>query len=170
MASRSAQSLRFEEIIRKAATPLTVPRLRELDDAMLGDLTPWVSIVEPDQAAFTLRFVRAGEKVCRMLGRPLVGLDYLDFVDPAIKGEAFDSAFVMLSRPCGLWQITPALTEDGRMITAEYTGFPIYDDERKCGLIATLAQVTHNPLPAIAQVRHASEWTWLELKNGGALH
>ena len=26
------------------------------------------------------------------------------------------------------------------------------------------------PVPLIAQVRHASEWTWLDLKGGGALH
>lgn len=170
MASRSTQSLRFEEIIRRASTSVAVARLSMLDDAMFGELASWISIVEPDQAAFTLRFARAGEAVLKMLGGPLIGVDYLEFVDPAIKGDAFDSAFVMLSRPCGLWQITPTLTQDGRTITAEYTGFPIFDQERQCGLLITLAHIALQPPPVVAQVRHATEWHWIELKSGGALH
>ena len=169
MRSRSAQSLRFEDIVRRATPPRGVARLQAIDFATFGELAPWLSVIEPDQAAFTLKFVRAGEGPCTMLGRDLVGIDYLEFVDPAIKGEAFDSAFVMLSRPCGLWQITPALTQDGKIVEAEYTGFPLYDDERKCGLLITMAHIALDPPPRIAQVRHATEWAWLDLKNGGAL-
>jgi hypothetical protein len=105
-----------------------------------------------------------------MLGRDLVGLDYLEFVDPAIKGEAFDSAFVMMSRPCGLWQITPGLTQEGALVEAEYTGFPLYDAERACGLLITMAQIDIDPPPRVVQVGHAIEWTWLDLRSGGALH
>jgi len=168
--SRSAQSLIFEAIVRRAATPRGVARLQAIDFAALGDLAPWISVMEPDQGAFTVKFVRAGAGVCQMLGRDLVGADYLEFVDPAIKGEAFDSAFVMLSRPCGLWQITPGLTKGGTTVEAEYTGFPLLDDERKRGLLITMAHIDIDPVPQIAQVRHATEWTWLELKGGGALH
>lgn len=170
MRSRSAQSLRFEEIVRSAAPARGVGRLHALDFAAFGALAPWVSVIEPDEIGFAIRFARAGERLCEMLGRELVGLDYLEFVDPAIKGEAFDSAFVMLSRPCGLWQITPALTRDGATIEAEYTGFPLFDDARKRGVLITLAHIAMAPVPLIAQVRHASEWTWLDLKGGGALH
>lgn len=170
MRSRSAQSLRFEEIIRRAAPSRGVARLQAIDLSALGDLAPWISVIEPDQAAFALKFVRVGEHLCNMLGRDLAGIDYLEFVDPAIKGEAFDSAFVMLSRPCGLWQITPALTQDGKIVEAEYTGFPLLDDERQRGLLITMAHIAIDPPPRIAQVRHATEWTWLELKSGGALH
>jgi len=168
--SRSAQSLRFEELVRRAAPPRGVARLQAIDFSAFGDLAPWVSVLEPDQAMFTIRFVRAGESLCKALGRDLVGADYLEFVDPAIKGEAFDSAFVMLSRPCGLWQITPGLTKSGTTVEAEYTGFPLFDDERKRGLLITMAHIAIDPPPQIAQVRHATEWTWLELKSGGALH
>lgn len=166
---RSAQSLRFEDILRRATPPRGVARLQAVDFAAFGDLAPWLSVIEPDQAAFTLKFVRAGEKLCTMLARDLVGRDYLEFVDPAIKGEAFDSAFVMLSRPCGLWQITPGLTSDGTIVEAEYTGFPLHDDERKCAVLITLAHIALDPPPRIAQVRHATEWTWLEMKSGSAL-
>jgi hypothetical protein len=168
--SRSAQSLRFENIVCRAAPSRGVAHLQAIDFATFGDLAPWLSVIEPDQAAFTLKFVRAGEGLCTMLGRDLVGRDYLEFVDPAIKGEAFDSAFVMLSRPCGLWQITPALTQEGTIVEAEYTGFPLYDAARTRGLLITMACIALDPPPRIAQVRHATEWTWLELKTGGAPH
>jgi len=168
--SRSAQSLRFENIVRRATPPGGVARLQSIDFATFGELAPWVSVIEPDQASFTLKFVRAGESLCAMLGRDLAESDYLEFVDPAIKGEAFDSAFVMLSRPCGLWQITPGLTRDGTIIEAEYTGFPLYDQARARGLLITMAHIALDPPPRIVQVRHATEWTWLDLKSGGALH
>jgi hypothetical protein len=167
--SRSAQSLLFEEVVRGATTPGDVPRLADLEFTRLSELAPWIAAVDPDHATFALKIVRAGEGVCNMLGRDLVGLDYLDFVDPAIKGEAFDSAFVMLSRPCGLWQITPALTEEGKTIVAEYTGFPVFDEERGRGLIVNIVHHTFSPVPRVAKVLHATEWTWLELRGGSAL-
>jgi hypothetical protein len=150
--------------------PSGIAHLQAIDFALFGDLGPWVSVVEPDQAAFTLKFVRAGEKLCTMLGCELAGRDYLEFVDPAIKGEAFDSAFVMLSRPCGLWQITPAMTQGGAIVEAEYTGFPLYDAARACGLLITVAQIEIDPPPRVAQVRHATEWAWIDLRSGGVLH
>jgi hypothetical protein len=168
--SRSAQSCRFEDIVRRATPSRGVARLQAIDFATFGDLAPWLSVIEPDQEAFTLKFVRAGEKLCAMLGRELVGVDYLEFVDPAIKGEAFDSAFVMLSRPCGLWQMTPGMTPDGTTVEAEYTGFPLFDDERKRGLLITMAHVAIDPAPSIRQVRHASEWSWLNVTGSGASH
>lgn len=168
--SRSAQSLRFEEIVRKGAPPGGVAHLQAIDFSAFGDLAPWVSVLEPDQTAFVLKFIRAGESLCKMMGRDLAGVDYLEFVDPAIKGEAFDSAFVMMSRPCGLWQITPALAQDGTTVEAEYTALPLFDDDRKCGLLITLVYIAVDPPPSIAQVRHATEWAWLELKRGGTLH
>lgn len=170
MRPRSAQSLRFEDIVCRATTSRGVAHLQDIDFAAFGDLARWLSVVEPDQATFTLKIVRAGESLCAMLGRDLVGSDYLQFVDPAIKGEAFDSTFVMLSRPCGLWQITPALTQEGTIVEAEYTGFPLYDAVRARGLLITMAHIALDPLPRVAQVRHATEWAWLDLKNGGALH
>jgi hypothetical protein len=168
--SRSAHSFRFEEIVRRATPARCVARLHAIDFTTFGDLAPWLSVIEPDQGAFTLKFLRAGEKLCSMLGRDLVGTDYLEFVDPAIKGEAFDSVFVMLSRPCGLWQITPALTHDGKTVEAEYTGFPLFDDEHKRGLLITFAHISIDPAPSITQIRHATEWTWLDIKGGGAPH
>ena len=125
---------------------------------------PWTAILYPDRDAFTLRFVRAGEGISKFIGREATGIDYLDFVDPAIKGEAFDSTFVMLSRPCGLWQITPALTADGRRIEVEYTGYPIFNREEGQGQIIILIEHSFSRVPLVVMVQHSTEWTWLEMR------
>jgi hypothetical protein len=168
--SRSAQSLRFEKIVRSASAANGTPLLRAIDFAQLGELAAWTSVIDPDAEGFTLKFSRAGAGVCAMMGDEIVGFDYLNVVDPAIKGDAFDSAFVMLSRPCGVWQITPVVTAGGESLELEYTGFPAFDDERGRGVVITMVHHAFDPPPRIAQVRHATEWAWLELRGAGAGH
>jgi hypothetical protein len=161
---RSNHSLRFEKILRAAAAPGVIPNISDVDFSQIADLIPWTAIMDPNGEAFTLKFVRAGEQLSNFFGRDAVGLDYLDFVDPAIKGEAFDAAFVMLSRPCGLWQITPGLTADGQSIEAEYTGYPIFDEKSGRGQIIFLIQHALERVPLIVLVQHSTEWTWLEMR------
>ena len=163
---RSAQSLRFEQAMRCEA-PGVMPRLSDVDYNSIRDLVPWIAVVDPDRSALTLKFTRAGAGIVRLVGREAVGFDYLDLVDPAIKGDAFDSAFLMLSRPSGLWQITPALTDDDAKVNVEYTGFPVFDEQRGRGqiiflVVHTIADV--GKAPGIRAVQHATEWHWLELK------
>lgn len=168
MPSRSAQSLLFERVVRRACGANGVPRLGAIDFAKLEELAAWTAVIDPDAEGFTLKFSRAGAGVCSMMGRNAVGFDYLEVVDPAIKGDAFDSAFVMLSRPCGVWQISPIVTADGREATVEYTGFPALDDERGRGVLVIMVHHDFDPAPRIAQVRHAREWTWLDLRSAAA--
>jgi hypothetical protein len=166
--SRSAQSLRFEAALRAAAAG-AVPRLTDVDFDSIADLMRWVAFLHPNREEYTLRFVRAGAGISQLLGREAVGFDYLDIVDHTIKGDAFDATFVMLSRPCGLWQITPGLAADGRTVDAEYTGFPVFDVENGRGLIAMLAHIPP-PHAQIVVVQRSTAWEWLELKGGGAVH
>jgi hypothetical protein len=158
----------FEQVVRRASGTNGIPRMKAIDFAKLGKLTAWTSVIDADAEGFKLKFARAGEGVCAMMGRDVVGADYLDFVDPAIKGDAFDSAFVMLSRPCGVWQITPIVTDDGRKLEVEYTGFPVFDDERGCGALLTLVHHNFDPPPRIVQVQHATDWSWIDLRAGRA--
>ncbi len=164
---RSAQSLRFEQAVR-SSVPGVMPRLSDVDYRTIRDLVPWLAIVDPDRAALSLKFARAGAGIAKLVGSEAVGFDYLDLVDPAIKGDAFDSTFVMLSRPCGLWQITPALMDDGSTIKVEYTGFPVFDEGRGRGQVIFL--IVHAILdvgksPGIRAVQHATEWHWIELRS-----
>ncbi len=164
---RSAQSLRFEQAVR-SPVPGVMPRLADVDYSNIRDLVPWIAVIDPDKASLTLRFTRAGAGIVKLVGREAIGFDYLELVDPAIKGEAFDSGFLMLSRPCGLWQITPVRMADGSKITVEYTGFPVFDDSRGRGQIIFL--IVHSipevgKVPGVGAVQHSTEWQWLELRS-----
>ena len=167
--SRSLQSVRFEEALRAAAQPGALPRLADIDIGTLQDLKPWIAIVEPNNATRTLMIEMAGTGISQLLGREAVGVDYLDIVDPAIHGEAFDSTFVMLTRPCGLWQMTPGLTEAGEKVMVEYTGYPIFDHAKQCGQIMFLIQLAQDVVveraPRIVMVKHATTWDWLEARS-----
>ncbi|MCE9521178.1 MAG: hypothetical protein K8S25_01950 [Alphaproteobacteria bacterium] len=144
-----------------------LPRLANIDFGQLTALEPWIGIIDPDHESHTLCLSSAGRGLSTLLGRDLVGYDYLDIVDDAIKGDAFDSAFLMLSRPCGLWQLTPATTTTGDKLLFEYTGIPVFDHLRGIGKIVVLI---HRPfakdavVPRVASVQHASEWRWLDMR------
>jgi hypothetical protein len=163
---RSAQSLRFESAVRAPASGM-MPRLSDVDYSSIRDLVPWIAVVDPDRAGMTLKFTRAGAGIAALIGGEAVGFNYLDLVDPAIKGEAFDSAFLMLTRPCGLWQITPATLGDETRVQVEYTGFPVFDEERGRGQIIFL--IVHSiedvgRSPRVEGVQHSTNWQWLELR------
>lgn len=165
---RSAQSHKFEQAVR-ASVPGVMPRLADIDYSNIRDLVPWIAIVDPDRASLKLRFTRAGAGIATLVGREAIGTDYLELVDDAIKGDAFDSCFLMLNRPCGLWQITPALFADGSTVTVEYTGFPVFDEQRGRGQIIFLIVHTIADLgkvPKIQAVQHATDWQWLEMRVG----
>ena len=163
---RSMQSLRFEQAVR-APAPGMMPHLTDVDYSELRDLVPWIAVIDPDKAGMTLKFTRVGAGIGALIGPEAVGFDYLSLVDPAIKGEAFDSCFLMLARPCGLWQITPAVMADGSHVRVEYTGFPVFDAERGRGQIIFLISPALDDVgrsPPVAGVQHAATWQWLELK------
>jgi hypothetical protein len=162
-ASRSVQSLRFEAALRATTLPGAIPPLADIDFGPVEDLMPCVALIHPDRDKLTLKFAHAGEGISELVGHTATGLDYLDLVDPAIKGDAFDATFVMLTRPCGLWQLTPGLTVDGKVVMAEYTGFPVFDADHGRGLIAMLAHLPMRNV-RIAIVQRSVEWEWLELR------
>lgn len=160
--TRSADSLRFEKVVL-AALHGDIPRLADIDFSPTQELMPSVALLHPDRDQFTLKFVHAGTMISQLLGREAVGCDYLDIVDQAIKGDAFDATLLMLEKALGLWQLTPGLTESGQRVMAEYTGFPVLDVENKRGLIAMLARL---PLGSgrIRVVERSTEYDWLELR------
>lgn len=165
---RSPESLRFESVLREASVPGLLPRLEDLSVDQLLDLSGWIAIVHPNALSRTLTFIHAGAALSMMQRLPLIGMDYLDLVDPTFKGEAFDSAFLMLTRPSGLWQKTPVLLTDGSEGEIEYTGFPVYDEKNQRGVIVFLVKHLLPAHASIAVVGHATQWEWLELRAGSA--
>ena len=164
---RSTQSCRFEAALR-GSVPGVMTQLADIDYGPIRDLVPWVAIVDPDKVAHTVKFTRAGAGVASLIGRDAVGFDYLNLVDDAIKGEAFDSCFVMLTRPCGLWQKTPVTLADGQSFTVEYTGFPVFDVQRGRGQIVFLIVPSLTDVgkaSRVGGVLHSTDWHWIELRS-----
>jgi hypothetical protein len=162
--ARSPESLRFETILREASVPGLLPRLEDIAMDRLLDLSDWIAIVHPNAVTRTLTFIHAGAALSMMQRGPLIGMDGLDLVDPTFKGEAFDSAFLMLTRPSGLWQTTPVMLTDGTDGEIEYTGFPVYDEKDQRGLIVFLIKHLLPAHASISVVGHATQWEWLELR------
>lgn len=161
---RSPESLQFEAAVKEAVRATSEPRLPPVDLCLPDAISPWTAQMVPDAVARTMKFVKVGTELLNILREPVVGSDYLDVVDPAFEGEAFDSAFLMLSRPCGLWQLTPVTLSDGSTCRIEYTGFPVYDFGKGWGLVLFLVrhQIMHPN--KIVRVHHSSDYAWLDLR------
>jgi len=162
---RSTDSKRFEQALMKSRLPGVLPRLCDIDFNKIPDLMPWVSLVRPDAFERTLRITMAGCGFTEMQGHSLIDMDYLDFVDPAIKGEAFHSTFIMLARPWGLWQLSPVTYFDDSEGVLELTGIPVFDSVRGCGLVAFfMRKFPASPSTRIMTFHTSTDWQWIDMK------
>ena len=161
---RTAESLQFEAVVKEAVRATSEPRLPPVDLCLPDPLSSWTAQMLPNAVARTMNFVKVGSELLNILQGPVLGSDYLDVVDPAFQGEAFDSAFLMLSRPCGLWQVTPVTLSDGSACKIEYTGFPVYDFDRHCGLVLFMVRHEIRQPNMIVRVHHSSDYAWLDLR------
>lgn len=164
-ASRTSDSQRFEGVLRRASMRELLPCLSDLDFQQISDLMPWVAMIRPNAVDHSLRITMAGCGFTEMQGHSLIDHDFLDFVDPAIKGDAFDSSFVMLGRPCGLWQRSAVKYFDDSESTVELTGFPVFDSVRGCGLLIYLIRNIVSSSAKLMTVYTAREWNWLDMRN-----
>lgn len=165
---RSAHSLRFEALVRDASRGGCLARLSDVALERHAELSGWIAVVHPDARARSLTITHAGASLSAMQADPMMGTDYLDLVDPAVKGDAFDSTFMMLTRPCGLWQMTPVRLADGTNDLFELTGFPVFDEENQRGLILFLIWHASLSFHGVTHVGHAQTWSWLELRAGAS--
>ena len=165
---RSQESSEFEALLRASSLPGVLPRVSDIDYAKFGRIADRIAILDPDSRSRSLRFTSAGEEVRQFFGKNLIGVDYLNFVDPAIKGDAFDSVFVMLTRPCGLWQMTPLETSEGPMVSVEFTLFPVFDHQMGRGQIIVAAHHNLQRIPRLVQIRHSKVWGWIGIRGPAA--
>lgn len=166
--ARSAESTQFENVLRTSTLPGLMPNLKQIDFGAMAGLAPWIAVVHPNSLRKTLCFTISGPGITQMQGQSILGADYLELFDPAYQGDAFDAAFVMMSKPCGLWQITPAWFDDGSEGFFEYTGFPVFDEEHSRGVIMFLIANTPRRLRRVRLVGHATEWEWIEMRSVSA--
>lgn len=168
MLKRSPDSLAFQDIVLSLQSQ-AVPLWAAHDLTCFGDFAPWVAIAEPLAGHRRIEVKLAGSGFFDIFGRDLVHSDYLDLVLPEIREGAYVSARMMLDHPCGLWQQTPFFVPKAGAGLAEYTVFPIADEQSKARQL--VAYISHPQIDAwensqAAQIMSASEWGWINIGHG----
>ena len=162
---RSQESKDFETLLRGPSLPGVLTRVSDIDLVKLGKFADRIAILDPDVKARSLRFILAGAELSQLFGRDLTNVDYLVYVDPAYQGEAFDSVFVMLTRPCGLWQVTPLETSQGQLVSLEFTIFPVFNHLSGRGQIIVAIHHHFQRMPRLVQIKHAKTWGWIGIRS-----
>jgi hypothetical protein len=169
--NRSRASLLFEAVVQGAMRSEPIPSIADIEFSRIGRYAPWVATVDPNVEARSLKIVQAGARLAKLMGRDnLIGREYLTMVDPAIKDLAFDSVLEMMTRPCGLWQVTPVIAANDTPVDLEYTGFPVREPVSGRTQIMFLVyhpsvtRVDRDALPRPAQVQHSEVWCWLSMR------
>lgn len=163
---RSADSFRLEALVRAAGRDGLLAPLGDVALERHAGLMGWIAVIHPDVSTRRLTVMHAGPGLSAMQADPVTGTDYLELVDPAIKGDAFDSAVLMLSRRCGLWQMSPVRLADGSSDVFEFTGFPVFDEESGRGVVLFLIWHPNLSFQSVSLVGHARTWTWLDMRTG----
>jgi diguanylate cyclase len=170
VSQRSTASFAFEYAVRALCRSGEVALRSEIDLRHFHRFARWLVICEVDAEARRIPMRLVGSGFFELFGRDLTDTDYLSLAEPSVRGNALDSVVEMLRRPCGLWQVVPAVT-DGAPSRAmfEYTIFPIYDDRKKQGQLLVYVNHGYNDatgFPSGPRVQTAQAWTWLDLGAG----
>lgn len=90
-----------------------------------------------------------------LIRRNLKGEDFLQYLPPVHHAGAIESARHILTRPCGLWQVTPLHFERGIARNFEFTALPLGPGTDGAHLLLVLTQELPGwvtPKPTIDQV------------------
>jgi hypothetical protein len=126
--TRSADSQDFEWLWHSLRNGRPMPGRRDLRlsnaKRFVGDL------VLAEFAGDRVPVRIAGQRFEALVGCAMAGEDILDFMAPAFREAARETARLMAEIPCGLWQISPMHLARGYAQTIEITGFPLSLDGR----------------------------------------
>ncbi len=166
---RSQDSINFEYAVRAICRAGAMPLRSNIDLRQFHRFARWMVFAEPDIAKKTIPMRLVGSGFHDLIGRDMTGMDYLEFVDPAIRKDVFESAQALIKLPCALWQQTPIALPNGKKALFEYTVFPmLHEKENKHQL---LILVNHQladggSLGEVPQFQRSATWKWLDLGQG----
>lgn len=169
-ATRTAESLAFEQAWRRARGHARFPARSEIGLKTFARFAPLMAIIEPDPVKMALPFRLTGSGFFDLLGFDLTGMDYLNLVDPAIRRGAYDSVMAAMRQPCGLWQSTPTQITGGETAFFELTILPISKAGAEADHVLIFVTREKRPdggIPNIERVEHATVWHWIDTGSGG---
>jgi hypothetical protein len=167
--ARSPDSTAFEDIWTAAKGGDPVPSRNAIDLRRFARFAANMAIIEPDPSALALPFRLSGSWFFDLFGFDLTGMDYLEFVDPAIKENAHAYVMACLEQPCGLWQRTPAQIDNGELAQFEYTILPIAKNGGAADHIlvfVTRIRLGSGEMPTVKRIEHSTVWQWLDIGFG----
>jgi hypothetical protein len=125
MRERSSGSLAFEEFWKSLRRGALVPWRNDFKPSKAARfLTNLVLIEAPRESENTLKMRVAGHLYQSSVDYPVAGTDHLDILPPKYHAGALASARLMVSNPCGLWQVMPVYL-GGYSRLVELTAFPL---------------------------------------------
>lgn len=166
---RSRESIAFEEAWEAVRQDGQVPLRADIDLRRFAPFVRWFAIIEPDPNAVALPFRLTGSGFREFFGHDLTGVDYLTLADPAIRTYAHECVMACLRHPCGLWQRTPATTENGKRVDYEYTILPISKSggaPDHIGIFVNFDAKPSDDLPGLQRIEHSTVWHWLDIGEG----
>jgi hypothetical protein len=122
---RSSRSFAFEELWRSLRNGKLIPDREDFPPARARWFLSDMALLEVSFDQPLLRIRLAGTRVEERIQRTIGGDNYLDFLSPEFQAGALLSGRLMVSHPCGLWQLTKIHYERGTAQLTEQTVFPL---------------------------------------------
>jgi hypothetical protein len=91
-----------------------------------------------DRPAIRMRLI--GSAVEENVQYNIAGHDFLEYLAAPYHASALEASRHLISRPCGLWQITPLHYERGYGHNVEITAFPLAPEPHGAHVLAVLTQ------------------------------
>lgn len=124
--ARSLESCAFEEFWRGLRGASLVPARKNFNLARAARFIRDLVLMEaPHPGRDGMRIRIAGERYQEFAGRNLSGADHLEFLAPEYRDGARVTAELMVTTPCGLWQVSPLYCGRGFGQFIEVTAFPL---------------------------------------------
>lgn len=154
--SRTELSIAFEMFWRSLPKEGWVPNRREfLPERAPRFLRNLVLCELSLDGGMLARMRLIGSAFEELIRRNIKGEDFLQYLPPAYHAGAIESVREIVTRPCGLWQVTPLHFERGYSRNFEFTALPLGPGLDGVHLLLVLTQALPGmvaPIPAIDQV------------------
>jgi hypothetical protein len=94
----------------------------------------------------------------------------MEFIDPDLREESFDTFMRVIGTPCGLWLTSPVVLPNGKSAMMEFTTFPMFHERENKNQLLCLARhhFADNARSDDGRlsVRKAASLSWIDLGKG----
>ncbi|HUO89316.1 MAG TPA: hypothetical protein VMU08_09085 [Rhizomicrobium sp.] len=127
---RTPLSREFEAFYRALPKDGLVPHRRAFRPEKATRFLRHITLCELRLSATPAIHVRlVGSAIEEEIQHSITGHDFLSYLSEGYRSGAIETARLMLSRPCGLWQITPFHYMRGYGHDVEVTAFPLSEGD-----------------------------------------